>query len=203
MLRSQAIWSNSAHFDEFVISDQSNVFGSGDLDFVIVVENDGFHDLAGVVASSFAGFKTDVGYFPDFPGTPPSTIDRSTAGTVGFNFFDGIPRLSDTSQLVIETNATQFTSGFLTDGVRHGQRNHCRLWPFCTRTLYLGNARRWLRGFGAVAMARQAPLARGEKQSRIDLEGPAWSPCRRIPSRNAPDKQTRMRKQCDASMCTW
>ena len=105
---------DSAHFDEFIISDQSNVFGAGDLDFVIVVENDGFHALAGVVASSFAGFKTDVGYFPDFPGTPPSTVDRPTAGTVGFNFFDGIPRLSDTAQLIVETNATQFTPGFLT-----------------------------------------------------------------------------------------
>jgi hypothetical protein len=111
---------DSANFSEFVISDQSNVFGAGDLDFVIVVENDGFHDLAGVTASSFAGFKTDVGYFPDFPGTPPSTVDRPTAGMVGFNFFDGVPRLSDTAQLVIETNATRFTSGFLTAGFGTG-----------------------------------------------------------------------------------
>jgi hypothetical protein len=111
---------DSAHFTEAVASDQSNVFGAGDLDFVIVVENDGFHDLAGITASSFAGFKTDVGYFPDFPGTPPSTVDRPTAGTVGFNFFDGIPRLSDTAQLVIETNATRFTSGFLTAGFNTG-----------------------------------------------------------------------------------
>jgi hypothetical protein len=111
---------DSAHFDEFVISDQSNVFGAGDLDFIIIVEDDGFHDLAGVTASSFAGFKTDVGYFPDFPGIPPSTVDRPTAGTVGFNFFDGVPRLSETAQLVIETNATRFTSGFLTAGFNTG-----------------------------------------------------------------------------------
>jgi PEP-CTERM motif len=105
---------DSAHFDEFVISDQSNVFGAGDLDFVIVVENDGFHDLAGVTASSLVGFKTDVGYLPDFPGIPPSTVDRTAAATVGFNFVDGVPRLSDTAELVIETNASRFTSGSLT-----------------------------------------------------------------------------------------
>jgi hypothetical protein len=111
---------DSAHFLEAVVSDQSNVFGAGDLDFIILVENEGFHDLAGVSASSFAGFKTDVGYLSEFPGTPPSTVDRPTAATVGFNFFDGIPRLSDTAQLVIETNATRFTSGFLTAGFNTG-----------------------------------------------------------------------------------
>jgi PEP-CTERM motif len=105
---------DSANFSEFVISDQSNVFGAGDLDFVLVVENDGFHDLARVIVSSFAGFKTDVGYFADFPGIPPTTVDRQTAATIGFNFFNGVPRLSDTAQLVIETNATRFTSGFVT-----------------------------------------------------------------------------------------
>ena len=110
----------AAHFLEAVVSDPTNVFGAGDLDFIIVVENDGFHGLEQVTASSFAGFKTDVGYFSDLPGIPPSAVDRPTAATVGFNFSDDVPRLSDTAQLVIETNATRFTSGFLTAGFNTG-----------------------------------------------------------------------------------
>ena len=38
---------DSALLTEVVISDQSNVFGAGDLDFVLVVESDGFHNPAG------------------------------------------------------------------------------------------------------------------------------------------------------------
>ena len=111
---------DAAHFLEAVVSDPTNVFGAGDLDFIIVVENDGFHSLEGVTASSFADFNTDVGYFSDFPGIPPSTVDRTTAATIGFNFFDDVPRLSDTAQLAIETNATRFTSGFLTAAFNTG-----------------------------------------------------------------------------------
>ena len=120
---------DSAHFDEFVISDQSNVFGAGDLDFIIIVENDGFHDLAGVTASSFAGFKTDIGYFTDSTGVPPSTVDRPAAAMIGFNFFDGVPRLSDTAALVIETNATRFSSGSLTAGFSTGSATMTALAP--------------------------------------------------------------------------
>jgi PEP-CTERM motif len=120
---------DSALLDEFVISDQSNVFGAGDLDFIIVVENDGFHNLAGITASSFAGFKTDLGYLTDSTGVPPSTVDRPAAATVGFNFFDGVPRLSDTAQLVIETNATRFSSGSLKAGFSTGSATMTALTP--------------------------------------------------------------------------
>ena len=102
---------------EGVISDPTNVFGAGDLDFIFVVSNlpDGFNSVERVTTSSFAGFKTDVGYFAGFPGTPPTTVDRLTAATIGFNFFGGIAPGADSAsaQLAIETNATQFTSGFL------------------------------------------------------------------------------------------
>ena len=100
---------------EAVISDPTNVFGAGDLDFIIVVgnDNDSFHNIERVTASSFAGFKTDVGYFTGFPGIPPDTVDRLTASTIGFNFIGGIAPGSDSAQIAIETNATRFTSGFL------------------------------------------------------------------------------------------
>ena len=171
---------DSAHFDEFVISDQSNVFGAGDLDFIIIVENDGFHDLAGVTASSFAGFKTDVGYLPDFPGTPPSTIDRSTAATIGFNFFDGVPRLSETAQLVIETNATQFTSGFLTAAFGTGSATIAAFGPSVPESSTWAMLGVGFAGLGLLRWLGKTPPARGEKQSTIDLKGPAWSPCRRM-----------------------
>ena len=58
---------------EAVISDPTNVFGAGDLDFIIVVGNDNdlFHNIERVTTSSFAGFKTDVGYFNWFSWYPP------------------------------------------------------------------------------------------------------------------------------------
>ena len=100
---------------EAVISDPTNVFGAGDLDFIIVVGNDNdlFHNIERVTTSSFAGFRTDVGYFTGFPGIPPDTVDRLTASTIGFNFIGGIAPGSDSAQIAIETNATRFTSGFL------------------------------------------------------------------------------------------
>jgi hypothetical protein len=119
---SQAAFSNVepdlvVNLFEGVISDPSNVFGAGDLDFIIVVSNlpDGFNSVERVTTSSFAGFKTDVGYFAGFPGTPPTTVDRLKAATIGFNFLGGIAPGPDSAsaQLAIETNATRFTSGFL------------------------------------------------------------------------------------------
>ena len=100
---------------EAVISDPTNVFGAGDLDFIIVVgnDNDSSHNIERVTTSSFAGFKTDVGYFTGFPGIPPDTVDRLTASTIGFNFIGGIAPGLDSAQIAIETNATRFTSGFL------------------------------------------------------------------------------------------
>jgi hypothetical protein len=105
----------SGNLFEAVISDPTNVFGPGDLDFIIVVSNEpgSFNSIQRVTTSSFAGFKTDVGYFAGFPGIPPSTVDRLTAAAIGFKFFGGIAPGSDSAQLAIETNATRFTSGFL------------------------------------------------------------------------------------------
>jgi hypothetical protein len=105
----------SGNLFEGVISDPTNVFGAGDLDFIIVVDNEpgSIHSIERVTTSSFAGFKTDVGYSAGFPGIPPTTVDRLTAATIGFNFSGGIAPGSDSAQIAIETNATRFTSGFL------------------------------------------------------------------------------------------
>ena len=166
MLRSQAIRVDSALLNEVVISDQSNVFGAGDLDFILVVENDGFHNLAGVTASSFAGFKTDVGYFTDFTGVPPSTVDRPTAATVGFNFFDGVPRLSDTAQLVIETNATRFSSGFLTAGFSTGSATMTALAPSVPESSTWAMLGIGFAGLGLLRMGLAGQRRHGQKRSR-------------------------------------
>ena len=167
---------NSALLDEIVISDQSNIFGAGDLDFILVVENDGFHNLAGVTASPFAGFKTDIGYFTEFPGVPPSTVDRPTAATVGFNFFDGVPRLSDTAALVIETNATQFSSGLLNAVFNTGSATMTALVPSVPEPSTWAMLGIGFAGLGLLRMAWPGQPRHGQKRSKIDAEGPAWSP---------------------------
>ena len=48
-----------------------------------------------------------------FPGIAPSTVDRLTSATIGFDFSNGVTGGSDSAQLIIETNATRFTSGFV------------------------------------------------------------------------------------------
>jgi hypothetical protein len=48
-----------------------------------------------------------------FPGIAPRTVDRLTSATTGFDFSNGVMGGSDSAQLIIETNATRFTSGFV------------------------------------------------------------------------------------------
>ena len=105
---------------EAVISDPANVFGAGDLDFVVSVENDAsFNSIERVTASAFATifprvvFKTDVGYLAGSPGVLPTTVDRLSPFEIGFNFADGIAPGQTSTDLIIETNATRFTSGTL------------------------------------------------------------------------------------------
>jgi VPDSG-CTERM motif len=114
-----------------VFSDPTNVFGAGDLTFVYQITNSPFplsrDNIVRATGINFEGFMTDVGYtllggaIPNghfMNGTVlPLTVDRSFFGdTVGFNFapgFIGGLRPGTTSRaLIIETNATRFTSGF-------------------------------------------------------------------------------------------
>jgi hypothetical protein len=107
----------SANATAWVYSDTSNTFCSGCLDFVYQVMRTGGTDtIERITAGSFAGFSTDVGSVTLSAGVTPSTVDRSSAGTVvGFNY-QGASALSGTQGtqlLVIETNATQYTSGLM------------------------------------------------------------------------------------------
>ncbi|HMD47937.1 MAG TPA: PEP-CTERM sorting domain-containing protein [Bryobacteraceae bacterium] len=107
-----------------VISDPNNTFGAGNLDFVYqIVNNPGSIDgLERLVATSFTGYQTDVGFatngsaigngFAD--GTvAPTGVDRPFANEVGFNFsaLNTVAPGTDSVLLVVETNSTEFTSG--------------------------------------------------------------------------------------------
>jgi hypothetical protein len=67
-----------------------------------------------------------------FPGIAPSTVDRLTSATIGFNFSNGVTGGSDSAQLIIETNATRFTS--VSCRLQYGQCNDYRLLPRRTGT---------------------------------------------------------------------
>jgi hypothetical protein len=115
-----------------VYSDPLNVFGAGHLDFVYQVHNNASStaSLERLTMTHFAGFLTDVsftltgsaipgGIFVDGTATAfPATADRTTADVVGFNFPGGastnhiMPGQTSTV-VIIETDATTFTSGFL------------------------------------------------------------------------------------------
>jgi hypothetical protein len=68
-----------------------------------------------------------------FPGIAPSTVDRLTSATIGFDFSNSLTGGSDSAQLIIETNATRFTSGFVS-AFNTGQCNDYRLCPRRTGT---------------------------------------------------------------------
>jgi PEP-CTERM motif len=106
----------SGFYSESVVRNQTNVWGAGDLTWIINVSVDkGSTDaLVRDIVDSFAGFDADVGYDTGFPhGGIPTTADRLTAATIGFNFVPGISGGEESAHLEIDTNATQFTSGSL------------------------------------------------------------------------------------------
>ena len=115
-----------------VIRDPANVFCANCLDFIYQATNNGPHDIVTVSTSSFTGFFTDAGITSSVTagGTsltsagdifPSSVTRRSTGSTVNFEFV--VPPLfgagKTTAVLVVETNATEFTTGhvsFINEG---------------------------------------------------------------------------------------
>jgi hypothetical protein len=109
-----------------VFSDPTNTFGAGDLTFVYQISNNASSTDALIrgTATNFTGFMTDVGYTltgGSIPGGAfvngtviPGTVDRlqPSGDTVGFNFLAApIGPGMTTVALIIQTNATRFTSG--------------------------------------------------------------------------------------------
>jgi hypothetical protein len=104
-------------YSETVYTDSNNVFCSGCLDFVITV-SDTLGTIERITSSSFSGFKVDAGVMAG-SSTSPTDVERSDntdgGSVVGFGFTGGsnLTAGSSTNKLVIETNATSFTTGYL------------------------------------------------------------------------------------------
>jgi hypothetical protein len=94
-------------------ADNSSVVCPGCIDFAYRFTNNGSNTIGGFTMADFAGFTTDVGYNAGSdPFVSPVSITRSADGSlINFLFASGLPSGDTSSQLVIETNATDFTAG--------------------------------------------------------------------------------------------
>jgi len=105
-------------YSTWVFADPSNTFCSGCLDFVYQFTNNGPAPNQRFSMSSFAGFMVNAGTNP-FGTHDPNTVSRSlvlNGDVISFNFDGGgndVHPGEQTVQLVIQTNASHFTSGFL------------------------------------------------------------------------------------------
>jgi PEP-CTERM motif len=105
-------------YSTWVVQDPGNTFCANCLDFIYVFTNLGPAVNQRYSMSSFAGFMIDAGTNP-FGVHDPVTVSRSlTAGgaVISFNFDqfgDGILPGETTVDLIVETNALKYTTGYL------------------------------------------------------------------------------------------
>ena len=83
----------SGSFSEFVERDSLNTFGAGDLTWYIEVTNNSgsAQAIEHVTASSFSGFKTDVGFLSGISFNTPDLVGRGpgTGSDIDFSFDNG------------------------------------------------------------------------------------------------------------------
>lgn len=115
----------TASYTEYVIQDGSNPYGTDDLTFLITLfNNTGSANHIEHISDGDAGVAFDmfpsvnVGYGVgqgDLGSDAPLTVDETVDGTVEFNFTgsDAIAQGTGTEYLVIQTAATNFTTGNL------------------------------------------------------------------------------------------
>jgi PEP-CTERM motif len=89
---------------------------TGKLDFIYHFSNDSSSTdaIQRLSVAGFAGFSVDADYIPATGAAFPTTVNRdSSGGIVGFTFSAAAPVLpgQDTDDLVIKTDATQYTIG--------------------------------------------------------------------------------------------
>jgi hypothetical protein len=110
---------NTVVFTGTVMSSVFSDPGTGGLDFVYQLSNDGtsLDSIDRLTVASFAGFSTDVDYVTGTGNPPPTTADSSASPpgkTIGFNFpVSGAVVLpgETTTLLVVETNAQTIAQG--------------------------------------------------------------------------------------------
>jgi hypothetical protein len=89
---------------------------TGDLDFLYQFSNNANSpdSIESLTVGNYAPFTTDADYIPATGTTPPSQVTRSGSGNnVGFEFPapGAVAPGTNTDDLVIKTNATNFTTG--------------------------------------------------------------------------------------------
>ena len=107
----------TASYTQWVYADPANTFCAGCLDFVYQLTNNGPDLLERFSMYNFGSVRVDAGYDPNTGLHAPITVNRSTDGTVvGFNYTGGDDVLPGETlpMLVIETDALNFTDGFIT-----------------------------------------------------------------------------------------
>ncbi len=111
-----AAFTFTGDYTSAVYRDNSNVFGAGDLDFLYT-----FTDLTGdsverITVGSFNGFEVEAGVLTYNPGgtISPTSASFATNGAVAFNFNPtNVADGQTTVGLLVETNATNFVTGFI------------------------------------------------------------------------------------------
>jgi hypothetical protein len=98
----------------WVVSDSSNVFGAGKLDFVYQFANSAtsIDPNERLSAGTFTGFSVDSGYVLG-SGVAPESVTLSSGGNVaGFNYFSTNLLPGETTDLlVVQTDATSYVPG--------------------------------------------------------------------------------------------
>ena len=109
-----------------VVQDSLNPFAAGDLTFLFQLSSDAtsLDSIQRITDALFGGFLTDVGQGPPHPPffdcdpdcVSAATVDRSADGNViGWNYGvgAGLEPGDYTLALIVQTNATQFTTGHI------------------------------------------------------------------------------------------
>jgi PEP-CTERM motif len=100
----------TANYAADVYKDASNVFCSGCLDFVYIIDNQSTSETFDSFSVTNFGGTNAVGYTLYGTGSAPTTISSSLNGTITFNF-TGIAPHTTSDFLVIETDDVAFAPG--------------------------------------------------------------------------------------------
>jgi hypothetical protein len=117
--------------EEWAYQDPANMFGAGDVTFVIEVTNNvgSTNNILRVSTLDYTGFETNVGAYDTAGFVFPTSVDRAIGGVVGFNFDPGIAGGQQSEFLVIQTDASSFTGGFVGE-INDGSATEAGFAPF-------------------------------------------------------------------------
>ena len=103
-------------FTAQVYQDPSNVFGANDLDFLYTFTHQVGDSVERITVGNFNGYTIEAGVLHYNPGgtIAPDGVSFAQNGAVGFYFNNNpIGGTSTTEGLLVETNATNYTQGYI------------------------------------------------------------------------------------------